>query len=298
MHDILFHRSSNRAAADPIRLVIVLPRLSDVSDLRKAICQMLSPAAQKTPSSSNASLNLVTKGQNGSAPVGQVILPENLTLLECCPEGEGGLVRTILEDRESILHLIEAISRSNSASASASAANLLQRSESGVDVYLRTGSPVEPAHAKAIAARHRADSANSSPGQAGGDPYGRAVLENANGGMVLHVGARPDANGLDVAPHHGAEPDRRCGADDHVADDDRRVDDEGGGVESRHAAGECGDHRDGDLRRRDVRGQSRPCPTRERLLDDTMARTKGRIGNDRWAPSRILDPSRRIHVAG
>ena len=186
MHDILFHRSSNRAAADPIRLVIVLPRLSDVSDLRKAICQMLSPAAQKTPSSSNASLNLVTKGQNGSAPVGQVILPENLTLLECCPEGEGGLVRTILEDRESILHLIEAISRSNSASASASAANLLQRSESGVDVYLRTGSPVEPANAKAIAARHRADSANSSPGQAGGDPYGRAVLENANGGMVLH----------------------------------------------------------------------------------------------------------------
>jgi Ubiquitin carboxyl-terminal hydrolase len=184
---ILLLLFSDRAAADPIRLVIVLPRLSDVSDLRKAICHMLSPAAPK--SSSNASSqNLAAKIQNGAVSAGQVILPDNLTLLDCSPEGEGGLLRTILEDRESILHLIEAISRgaSTSASASASASNLLQRTESGVDVYLRTGLPVESPNPRLIAARHRVDSANGSPAQTGGDPLARAVLENTSGGMVLH----------------------------------------------------------------------------------------------------------------
>jgi Ubiquitin carboxyl-terminal hydrolase len=144
---------------------------------------MLSPAAPKS-SSSASSQNLAAKAQNGSASAGQVLLPDNLTLLDCSPEGEGGLLRTILEDRESILHLIEAISRG--ALASASASNLLQRTESGVDVNLRTGLPVESPNLKAIAARHRADSANSSPAQAGGDPLARAVLENTSGGMVLH----------------------------------------------------------------------------------------------------------------
>lgn len=154
---------------------------------------MLSPAAPKLNASA---LNLAAKGQNGAAPAGQVILPNNLTLLDCSPEGEGGLLRTILEDRESILHLIEAISRGNLASPSASAANLFQRTESGMDVYFRTGLPVESANPKAMAGRYRMDGINGSPTQAGGDPLRKAVLDNVNNGMVLHCVAVENAKNI------------------------------------------------------------------------------------------------------
>jgi hypothetical protein len=60
---------------------------------------------------------------------------------------------------------------------------------------------------------------------------------------VLDVGALADADVEDVAADDGAEPDRGVRADVHVADDLRRVLDEGGRVNLRVRAAEGSNHK-------------------------------------------------------
>ena len=87
-------------------MVVVLPRLSDMSDLRKAICQMLSPPAPKGSSPFSS-----MPAENGSTTAPYTLSPDHLMLLDC--------FRSVLQDSQSILRLIEDISRSAATAASA-----------------------------------------------------------------------------------------------------------------------------------------------------------------------------------
>lgn len=165
-----------RVASQPIRMVIVLPRLSDMSDLRKAICQMLSPAAPKNSSSSSSSSSH-TSAENGSITAPYTLLPDNLMLLDC--------FRTVLDDRESILQLIESISRS-------AATNASMRTDSTA-----ADSPVAPSNypdnrtTKGQNVRHRSDSSSmSSPAAANSlkrsDSAATKMTQETSSGMTLH----------------------------------------------------------------------------------------------------------------
>jgi hypothetical protein len=90
---------AQQSAYEPIRLVVVLPRLADFSDLRKAICTLIAPPTKPSLS--------------GPALKDDELAPEHLTLLDCYEEG--GLVRNILDDRDSVLQLIDLISKSATA---------------------------------------------------------------------------------------------------------------------------------------------------------------------------------------
>ena len=51
------------------------------------------------------------------------------------------------------------------------------------------------------------------------DFYGRFLIEGVQNGTVLDVDVVADADGIDVAAHHGVEPDGTAVAHHHVADD-------------------------------------------------------------------------------
>lgn len=167
-----------------------MPRLSDMSDLKKAICLALSPTPPKTPSSSSGSGSGLSptpldKSFKGATTVPYTLLPDNIALLDCYQEG--GLIRNVLEDRESILQLIDSISRSTAAAA-ATGANSSQRSTTGVDTHMGNGLVSEGTPSRTGSARFRSDSVNfSSPvhPHSKADPAA-AIQENSNGGMVLH----------------------------------------------------------------------------------------------------------------
>ena len=78
-------------AAQPVRLVVVLPRLADVADLRRAIC-----AADLDHVSPHAAVT------TAGAP--RPLAPSLLSLLDC----HGGLLRSVLDDRESVLQVLDA----------------------------------------------------------------------------------------------------------------------------------------------------------------------------------------------
>ena len=168
-----------RNVSEPIRLVVVLPRLSDVSDLRKAICQMLSPAASKSSNTTNNAQGngLPHADHNHITPPASVLLPENLTLLDCYHEG--GLMRNVLDDRESVLQLIDSINRNTVASTTIPTS----RAASGIDIDIASGS----FDSKSGVGRHRSESisigstpATSVPGQNASkigveDPYANTM---------------------------------------------------------------------------------------------------------------------------
>ena len=166
-----------------------MPRLSDMSDLKKAICLALSPPSPKVPSSSSSgsgsSPTPLDKSFKGATTVPYTLLPDNIALLDCYQEG--GLIRNVLEDRESILQLIDSISRSTTALATAGA-NSSQRSATGVDTQIGSGLVTEGPPSRTGSARFRSDSINFSspaPTHSKADPAA-AIQESANGGMVLH----------------------------------------------------------------------------------------------------------------
>ena len=163
-------------ASQPIRMVIVLPRLSDMSDLRKAICQMLSPAAPKNSSSSSSSSSH-TSAENGSTTAPYTLLPENLMLLDC--------FRTVLDDRESILQLIESISRSAATTAS------MRTDSTAADSPVAPGSYPENRTTKGQNVRHRSDSSSISSPAAGTSPKRSdsavaKMTQETTSGMTLH----------------------------------------------------------------------------------------------------------------
>ena len=137
-----------RNVAEPIRLVVVLPRLSDVSDLRKAICQMLSPPASKSPNTTNNTQGFGLPHSDQISTPASVLLPENLTLLDCYQEG--GLMRNVLDDRESVLQLIDSINRNTVASTTIPT----PRAASGIDIDIASGS----FDSKNGGGRHRSES--------------------------------------------------------------------------------------------------------------------------------------------
>ena len=83
-------------ACQPLRLCVVLPRLADVGDLRRAICQ-----ASLYPTNTSSDTN--PSPSPWTACLGPP-LPQRLTLLDCYPPG--GLIRSVLDDRESVLQVM------------------------------------------------------------------------------------------------------------------------------------------------------------------------------------------------
>src|SRR5262249_41674722 len=79
-----------------------------------------------------------------------------------------------------------------------------------------------------------------------GDPVAherrQTAADDVHGGVVLQVAARPDAHVVDVAAHHGVEPEARLRADDDVADHDRGVGNVRRRVDARALASEGDDH--------------------------------------------------------
>jgi hypothetical protein len=146
----------------------VLPRLADVSDLRKAICQLLTPPPKlNLPDTSPRDMN--------QQDIANIMLPEHVTLLDCYQEG--GLVRTILNDRDSVLQLIDTISKSPSAPFSIP----VPRSETQFDIggiHPGPGLGGDPAEG-----RHRSESISLANQD---DPDStQAQNEDFTGGMIL-----------------------------------------------------------------------------------------------------------------
>ena len=61
--------------------------------------------------------------------------------------------------------------------------------------------------------------------------HGRETGVDVDDAAVLNVGPRTDPDVVTVSPKHGAVPDRGIRADLHIADQDGRFRDNGGGVD-------------------------------------------------------------------
>ena len=104
-------------ASRPLRLCVVLPRLADVGDLRRAICQAHLYNTPSTATATTANTNITASGitYNAGSVAGMGAgglpfvpspgppSPQRLTLLDCYPPG--GLIRSVLDDRESVLQV-------------------------------------------------------------------------------------------------------------------------------------------------------------------------------------------------
>jgi len=120
-----------------------------------------------------------------------------------------------------------------------------------------------------IADRAAVEDGGMADGHAFADDGRPAPARHVHGRVVLDVRARPDAHPLDVAPHHGVEPEARFGPDGHVTDHHGGVDDEGRGVDRGDPVAERRDQRPGITERCGVcNGRHAPCPPTHRSNEE------------------------------
>jgi hypothetical protein len=142
-------------AAQPVRLVVVLPRLADVADLRRAICA--------------ADLARVAPPSGPDHPAShRPLVPELLSLLDC----HGGLLRSVLDDRESVLQVLDTHRKEVAASDAADTAS-----------YASSTAPDTPGYDGPRQRDHRSESIHlASPAFPGGGNNGLAAMDGGSPG--------------------------------------------------------------------------------------------------------------------